>query len=336
MSQLTPEQRLRVVSALVQGNSISATVKMTGVAKSTILRLIVKLGAACKRLHDRLVRDLRCHFIELDEQWSFIQKKEKRRTDLDDLDAGDVFTYSALDRNSRLVVAYAVGKRTQETTDAFVADLRSRVLTVPIVSMDGFGAYPAALAKCFEAIDAGQVIKQYRSGTSPDYKYEPARDAHFIRKQTVLGAPAHADLSTSLVERYHLTMRHTNGRKRRLCLAFSKCIENHEATVNISIAAYNWTHVVATLKRTPAHAVGLTDHTWTLDELIEVALSMPEDQPRPVAKPLELREDRGPSRTLPNGKGFLRLVGGVSVARPVAEPAATASRPMQQLNLFDD
>lgn len=349
VSQLSPELRLRVVSALVEGNSISAIVRMTGVAKSTILRLLVKLGAACRRMHDALVRDIRCHFIEADEQWSFIQKKEKRVTDLDDVDAGDVFTYSALDRNSLLIVAYRVGKRTQKTTDAFAADLRSRLLVAPVMSFDGFAQYPIAMAKCFEAVDAGQVIKKYRGGMSPDYKYEPARDAHFIRKQTVLGAPEHMDLGTSKVERYHLTMRHTNGRKRRLCLAFSKCFENHEYAVDLSIAAYNWCHVISTHGKSPAHAAGLTDHTWSLAELIEVALSTPEDQARPVAQPLELRPDAGVSRALPNGKGFLRLVGAAPVKYAVAAPMTNeevdpwaeletlpAPRQMWQMDLFPD
>lgn len=101
--------------------------------------------------------------------------------------------FTALCRTSRLAIAYAVGKRTEEMTDAFVKDLRSRLLVAPVVSMDGYATYPAALAKCFEVVDAGQVIKQYGYAKSPDHKYEPARDAHFIRKTTVLGAPALAD-----------------------------------------------------------------------------------------------------------------------------------------------
>ncbi len=150
-------------------------------------------------------------------------------------------------------------------------------------------------------------------------------------------------------------MRHTNGRKRRLCLAFSKCIENHEAAVDISIAAYNWTHVIKTTGKSPAHSAGLTDHKWTLEQLIEEALATPEDQARPVAKP-EPREGSGPTRALPNGRGFLRLVGGSPAPKPVAAPpsreeapqgdepdpwaeienlpAPPALRPMRQLDLF--
>lgn len=324
MSALTPELRLRVVSLLINGNSISSTVKMTGVAKTTILRLVVKLGRACRRMHNALVRDLRSHFIELDEQWSFVGLKEKRKTEKHADELGDVFTFTALCRTSRLAIAYAVGKRTQEMTDAFVKDVRARLLVAPVVSMDGYSTYPAALAKCFEVVDAGQVIKKYGYATSPDHKYEPARDAHFIRKTTVLGAPAMADLGTSKVERYHGTMRHTNGRKRRLSYAFSRSFTNHEFAVDISIAAYNWTHVLRTTGKTPAHAANLTDHTWTLEELLETAFSMPETDDAPVAKPLELRDDAGPARELPNGRGFLRLVGAPAVA-----PSRSAPRPVQ-------
>ena len=356
---LPMETRVRIISALVEGNSIRAVERMTSVPKSTILRLALAVGDGCERLHNRLVQGIREEEIELDEQWSFIAKKEKRVTSEDPADWGDVFTYSAFGRRSKLILSWHVGKRTQALTDEFVSDLRARILVVPQMTSDGLTLYVPAVANAFGPgmVDYAQVIKQYGYSKSPDHKFEPARNANFIVKTAVFGAPDPARMSTSGVERYHLTARHMNGRKRRLCLAFSKTVRGHRAAVALSVCAYNLTRIHASLRITPAMEAGIVKVVWSVRDLIEAALAEAPSA-APVRQPLTLASETGPVRQLPGGKGWLRLVhgGSASGAAPATDPAppdapavptrlapvppppvatTTPRRPMRQLDLFD-
>ncbi|AGP42392.1 hypothetical protein SCE1572_52540 [Sorangium cellulosum So0157-2] len=333
MANVLPmETRVRIASALVEGTSVRAVERMTGVAKSTILRFAVELGEGCARLHNRLVQGLCEPDIELDEQWSFIAKKDKRVTAEDPAEYGDVFTYTAFAKGSKLVISYAVGKRDQATTDAFLADLRARVLVVPQITSDGLTLYVPAVEASFRGcVDYGMVVKQYGHNKSPDHKYEPARDANFIRKTAVFGAPDPKRMSTSGVERYHLTARHINGRKRRLALSFSKTMRSHRAAVALSVATYNLTRVHASLRVSPAIAAGLVAELWSVEDLVRAALAEPAAAP-PVPQALTLPAQAGPVRQLPGGKGWLRLVsGGSAPSAPVApQPppvAAVATNP---------
>ncbi len=348
MANVLPrETRTSIIHALCEGNSIRAVERMTGVAKSTILRLALAVGEGCERLHSKLVRGVVAPEIEVDEQWSFVQKKAARVTEDDPEERGDAWTFIGLCRRSRLVISYFVGKRDQASTDAFMMDLRSRVLVVPVLSSDGFAAYPAAVGATFMgSVDYGQVCKQYGYGRSPDHRYEPAREAHFIRKTPVFGAPDLRMLGTSKVERFNLTTRHTVGRTRRLCLAFSKTLRGHKAAIALGIAAYNLTRIHGSLRVTPAMEAGVSDHVWDIGELVDAALAC-EEAPKPTAQTLTPREGTGPVRALPNGKGFLRLArGGEDAPAPKApEPspappapavaAPAAPRVGEQLNLFD-
>ncbi|WP_437821683.1 IS1 family transposase [Sorangium sp. So ce1078] len=316
------ETRVRIASALVEGTSVRAVERMTGVTKSTILRFAVELGEGCARLHNRLVQGLCEPEIELDEQWSFIAKKDKRVTAEDPAEYGDVFTFTAFARRSKLVISFAVGKRDQATTDAFLADLRARVLVVPQITSDGLAVYVPAVEASFRGCaDYAMVIKQYGYNKSPDHKYEPARDAHFIRKTAVFGAPDPKRMSTSGVERYHLTARHINGRKRRLArlaLSFSKRLRSHRAAVALSVAVYNLARVHASLRVSPAMAAGIVSELWSVEDLVRAALAEPAAAP-PVPQALTLPAQTGPVRQLPGGKGWLRLVtGGSAPAAPVA------------------
>ncbi|MGK3990234.1 hypothetical protein WME99_44735 [Sorangium sp. So ce136] len=172
MANVLPmETRVRIAAALVEGTSVRAVERMTGVAKSTILRFAVDLGEGCARLHNRLVQGLCEPDIELDEQWSFIAKKDKRVTEEDPAEFGDVFTYTAFAKRSKLVISYAVGKRDQATTDAFLADLRARELVVPQITSDGLTLYVPAVEASFRGcVDYGMVVKQYGHNESPDHK----------------------------------------------------------------------------------------------------------------------------------------------------------------------
>ncbi|WP_437561125.1 transposase [Sorangium sp. So ce542] len=311
MANVLPEEkRVRVLAALLDGNSIRATERMTEVNHRTITRLLLALGAGAVRLHDRLVRDVQCSLVQVDEIWSFVQKKQSRVTEADPPEVGEAYTFVAINATSRMVISWRVGKRDQATTDAFIADLRARMLVMPQLTSDGFAPYiPAVGASFGTSIDYMQTVKNYHSGgrgRRDDHRYEPPRDP-FITKSVVYGAPDPAKASTSYVERLNGSTRHTNGRMRRLCLAFSKKADHHRAAVALNYVAYNLTRVIRTLRVTPAMQAGITDHVWTLDELLETLLAE-EEAAAPEAKPLTHREPSAPARPLPNNRGFLRLV----------------------------
>lgn len=241
---LPDEKRLRVLAALLDGNSERAVERMTDVNARTISRLVLTLGAAAERLHDRVVRDLRTPLIQADEIWSYVGKKEARVTANDPPGIGEAYTFAGIDTLSRLVIAWRVGRRDQETCDAFIADLRARLLMMPQITSDGFAPYiPAVGASFGPGVDYMQTVKNYRTGAQrgPDHRYEPPRDP-FITKSTIYGAPDAVRASTSYVERLNATTRHTNGRMRRLCYAFSKRPEHHRAAIALNYVAYNLCH----------------------------------------------------------------------------------------------
>jgi IS1 family transposase len=325
------EKRLCVLAALVDGNSVRATSRMTEVHQDTISRFALSMGTGAQHLHDRLVRDLSCTLIEVDEQWSYVQKKQARVDPVKDSpDHGDAWTWVAIDRNSRLAVAFYVGKRGEESAQAFTDDLRARLVTMPQITSDGLSAYVGAIGSSFgPGVDYGQTVKNYRHGShrGPDHRYEPARDP-FVTKRVVFGDPDMKRATTAHVERNNLTMRHVNGRLRRLCLAFSKKLDNHRAAAALGFAWYNFGHVVKTLRVTPAMAAGVTDHVWTIEEFMETVLAEV-DAGKPVRGPLAHREPVTTARELPNGRGFLRVVGATSgpsapLPVPVASPVAPA------------
>jgi hypothetical protein len=330
---LPAEKRLRVLAALVDGNSERAVERMTDVPQKTVGRLALTLGAGAQRLHDRLVRDLSCSMIQVDEIWSYVQKKQARVDPAKDgPDVGEAYTFVALDTSSRLVISFHVGKRDQASTDVFIADVRARLVVMPAMTSDGFAPYIKAIGASFgPSIAYAQTIKHYRHGATrgPDHRYEPPRDP-FITKKTVYGSLDLDRASTAYIERNNGTMRHHIGRIRRLCYAFSKKIENHRAAVALNYAWYNLGHVVKTLRVTPAMAAGVTDHVWSLEEFMDAMITAA-PVAKPTAQPLGHRVPEGPARELPNGRGFLRVVGGTSSPAkpppaPVPPPAAlTAS-----------
>lgn len=323
---LSEEKRLRVLAALVDGNSIRAVSRMTDVHQDTIGRFALMLGEGAQRLHNRLVRDLRTSLIQVDEVWSYVQKKQARVTPEDGPDVGEAYTFVGLCALSRLVISYHVGKRDQASTNAFTTDLRARLLVMPQMTSDGFAPYITAIGASFgPSIAYGQMFKNYsaKGRRDDDHRYEPPR-APFITKKTIYGVPDPTHISTAYVERNNLTTRHHIGRMRRLCLAFSKRLPNHRAAVALHFAWYNFCHVVKTLRVSPAVQAGVTDHVWELSELLAALLSEVPCE-RPAAQPLEHLAPEGPARALPNGRGFLRLVtagDGTPAPRPEPSPEA--------------
>lgn len=315
MSNVLPrETRVRVISALTEGNAVRATSRLTGVDKNTVMQLGHRVGDGCVALHNRLVRDVAAYVTELDEQWSFVGKKNSRvDPSKDPPEYGDVYTFYALDANTKLLISFYVGKRDQESTDIFIEDLRSRLTVIPQITTDGFPCYIEAIgAQFFGTVDYGQVVKQYKGGDQrEDRRYEPARKIDFIKKTAIAGIPDEKQMSTSHVERLNLTMRHIVGRKRRLSLAFSKTLRGHRAAEALGVMAYNFTRVHGALGCSPAMKAGLTDHLWPMEELVMAAL---EEEPGrlPVAQRLKPREGGGvgATRELATGRGFLRAIRG--------------------------
>lgn len=296
MNVLPLAKRASVVASLVDGSSIRATERMQEVHRDTIMRLGVEAGEACLRLHHVMIRDLNVSELELDELWAFIGKKQKRVTKEDDAKAmGDQYTYLGIDRNKKLIVSFVTGKRDLTTTDAFVRDLRGRVLNRPQVTTDGFEPYVEAIDRTFGSeVDYAVLIKDYASDPTAkkaQHRYSPGKITS-IEKKVVQGAPDEGRICTSHVERLNLTVRMSTRRFTRLTNAFSKKVRNHRASVALFVAHYNFCRVHEALKMTPAMAAGITDHVWSISELLEQALATPPDA-APPAPPMP--RDDGPS-----------------------------------------
>jgi IS1 family transposase len=274
MNKLSIEKQARVIASLVEGNSIRSTVRMTGVAKGTVTRLLVDVGNACADFHGRTVRNVSAKRVQCDEIWSFVGMKkknvpvEKRRT----FGVGDVWTWTALDADSKLIVSWLVGDRERDCATAFMKDLAARLSRRPQITTDGYGAYPDAVDTGFgDGVDYAQLIKIFRTETGTGAaRYSPPR---FVKVETIrrMGNPDSRHISTSFVERQNLTMRMSMRRFTRLTNAFSKKVENHAAAIALHFVHYNFARIHQTLRVTPAIAAGLTDHLWTIEDLIRLA-----------------------------------------------------------------
>lgn len=270
MNRLSPEKRKQVVASLVEGNSIRATVRMTGVAKNTVTKLLVDMGTVCSVHMDRVMRDLPCERLQADEIWAFCYAKKKNVPveKRDQFGYGDVWTWVAIDADTKLVPSYYIGGRDFPSARHFITDLAGRLRHRVQLTTDGNAAYLVAVDQAFEGdIDYAQLVKLYGVDPEADRRYSPAvciGAAPF----KVNGEPDPDHISTSYIERQNLTMRMSMRRFTRLTNAFSKKVENLAAAVSLHFAFYNFCRVHKTLGTTPAVAAGVTDHVWKLDELI--------------------------------------------------------------------
>lgn len=283
MNILPFEKQVQVVAALTEGCSIRATERLTDVHRDTIMRLGVRVGDGCARLHDAMMRGLTVNLLQLDEQWGFVGKKQKRVEADDPQSMGDAWLFIAIDATKKAIVSYVVGKRTAATTKRLCWDVRSRVMNRPQVSTDGFSAYPDAIDLAFNGdVDFGQIIKLFRGpgGKDAAHRYSPG-EVIAVEKSVVNGAPAMEHISTSYAERFNLSTRMQVRRMTRLTNGFSKKIENHRAAIALYVAWYNLCRVHEALRITPAMALGVTDRVWTIGELVQAALTAPEPQPLP-------------------------------------------------------
>jgi IS1 family transposase len=269
---LKREKQIAVIAALAEGMAIRQIERMTEIHRDTIMRLGVRVGQGCARIMDAKMRDLNCQNIQVDELWGFIAKKKRNLTPDDDATKGDAWTFCAIDADSKLVPAYKVGKRDVATATAFMADLSSRLKNRVQLSTDGLRAYADAVELAFGAdVDYGQIVKTYAAveTKAPQRRYSPPELVN-ITKNSIMGDPDDALISTSYVERLNLTTRHHMKRLARLTIAFSKKLENFEAAVGLHFAYYNFVKTHRAIRCTPAQAANVEQSAWTVADLVEM------------------------------------------------------------------
>ncbi|GMU21517.1 MAG: hypothetical protein AMXMBFR13_16100 [Phycisphaerae bacterium] len=271
MNKLSTAKRVQVVAALVEGVSINATVRMTGVSKPTILKLLKDLGCACAAYHNDHVRGLKPTSVQCDEVWAFCYSKQKNvPADLrGQFGFGDVWTWTALDRESKLIISYHLGLRTPADAGEFMMDLAGRINNITQITTDGLGSYPEAIREAFgEFVDYAQIIKVFKAERPEHARYSPASCIGCDKKW--IQGEINSDLvSTSHVERSNLTIRMQMRRFTRLTNGHSKKVENHGHALALFFAFYNFCRKHTSLDgQTPAMVAGIADHVWTLEELI--------------------------------------------------------------------
>lgn len=273
MNKLDAKTRTLILRCLVEGNSIRATARLADVSKVTVNKLLIDAGRACSEYHDKHVIGVRAKLVQCDEIWSFTHAKQKNvaRAKAAPAEAGDTWTWTALDSESKLVISYMVGGRDSEYAMAFMDDLRRRLATRVQLTTDGHRAYLEAVEEAFGAdIDYAQLVKLYGEPAdrkTPERKYSPA-ECTGSRKVWISGEPDKALVSTSHVERQNLTMRMHMRRFTRLTNAFSKKVENHAYAVALHFMYYNFARIHQTLRVAPAMAAGLTDRLWSVEDIV--------------------------------------------------------------------
>ncbi len=270
---LSTDKQIAVISALAEGSSIRSIERITGVHRDTIMRLGVRVGQGCARVLDVEMRNLSCQQLQFDEIWGFIGKKERHCTPDDSLELGDVWTFCAIDPETKLVPSFKCGKRDLPTANAFVADVASRMRNRVQISSDALRAYVEAVEMNFGAdVDFAQIIKTYITDDShiPERRFS-APEIVVTEKKSVSGFPDLRLASTSHVERLNGTTRLHMRRLTRLTYAFSKKLENFQAAVALHFAYYNFVKRHNTLRTSPAMAAGIARDFWTVGHLIEAA-----------------------------------------------------------------
>ena len=270
MNKLGTTERARVVAAMVEGNSLRSVSRMTGNSLVTILKLLADLGSVCAQYHNALVRGVNAKRVQCDEIWNFCNAKAKNvPAEKKGSGAGDAWTWVGIDADTKLIISYLVGGRDAEWGCQFMEDLASRINSRIQLTTDGHRVYAEAVEQAFGAdIDYAMLVKIYgASMDTPEARYSPATCIG-CRTGVLSGQPDPKHISTSFVERQNLTMRMGMRRFTRLTNAFSKKLENLRHAVAIHYMHYNFCRVHKTLRVTPAMEAGLTDHIWTLDELV--------------------------------------------------------------------
>lgn len=271
MNKLSIEKRAHVISCLVEGMSIRSTVRITGVAKNTITKLAVEIGDACSEYQDKVFHNLKCKRIQCDEIWSFCYAKEKNVPEdkCGQFGYGDIWTWVALDADTKLVPSFCVGNRGAKTAKIFMDDLASRLANRVQLTTDGHKVYLQAVENAFGGdIDYAMLVKVYEA-TQEETRYSPARCMGSETKK-ISGNPDPKKISTSFVERQNLTMRMSIRRLTRLTNGFSKKVENHEAATSLYFMYYNFCRIHKSLRVTPAMEAGITDRVWSIADIVNL------------------------------------------------------------------
>ena len=273
MNRLTRERRAQILGMMVEGNSIRAIVRMTGASKNTIVKLLEDAGEAFSAYQDHALRGLPCKRLQLDEIWAFTYCKQrtvpfaKKAPE----DAGDLWTWVAIDAETKLVPSWLVGLRDLDHAKRFVGDLAARLANRVQLTSDGLRVYLEAIEEAFGGeVDHGVLVKHYGAALSDETRYSPPECIGCDRIPKV-GNPDPAHISTSFVERQNLTMRMQMRRFTRLTNAFSRKVANHAHAVALHYMHYNFARRHQTLRVTPAMAAGVDRRLWTVEDIVRLA-----------------------------------------------------------------
>lgn len=277
MNKLPIQKRVHIIQLLVEGNSLRSTSRIADVSINTVTKLLCDVGAACEKFHDEKVKEVKSQRVQCDEIWSFVYSKQKNADKIKavpDGGAGDVWTWTAIDAESKLIISWAVGDRSAITANRFMQDVSERLASKVQLTTDGHKAYLEAVFGAFQNdIDFAQLVKIYGASTgesNSERKYSPA-ECTGTRKEIISGNPDQKHISTSYVERQNLTMRMHMRRFTRLTNAFSKKIDNHCFAIALHFVYYNWVKQHKTLRVTPAMAAGLTKRFMGIEDIVRLA-----------------------------------------------------------------
>ena len=288
MKRLGTQKRAQVIRCIVEGNSIRSTERITGVTKRAITRLIVELGEVCHEYQNDKLRNLPCRRIQADEIWSFLYAKQKNvaKAKAAPEGAGDLWTWTAIDADSKLIVSWLIGDRDAGYATEFLQDLAGRLAGRVQLTSDGHGAYPSAVEDAFGAdVDYAVLIKHFGDAPEGQRRYSPAVCTGATKKR-VTGDPDEAHISTSYVERHNLTIRMAVRRYARLTNAFSKKLSNHVAAFSLFVMYYNFGRTHQSLRVTPAMEANVSNHVWSMEEIVGLL----------EAKEAKVSRKRGPYR----------------------------------------
>jgi IS1 family transposase len=271
MNKLPRDQRSQIIALLCEGNSMSATARLADVSFNTVTKLLIDAGQACSEYQDKTLRGIRSQRVQVDEIWSFIGMKNRNVPKERKGEAiGDVWVWTALDADTKLMITWLVGDRTSAAAKAFMLDLASRLRDRIQLTSDGLAKYEAAVREAFKGTaDYAMLEKQYTQTIEGERRYSPPVCTG-ARKRVIFGNPDETKISTSFVERQNLTMRMSMRRFTRLTNAFSKKLENHAYAVSLHYMFYNFARIHKTLRVTPAMAAGVSDKVWSVGDIVDV------------------------------------------------------------------